>query len=169
MIKQKIKACSPFICKNNQRSSSKIGRVRAILVQRGKKAFNPIPRGVGIYVHPTTYQKFSPDTLFQGGSKYTQHSSFVITKHMKLVSGQKDSPTAHGRPPKSGGQLIFWSIFAAEPHDLRGSKHNQNLSFVIIEHMNLVSGHKNIPTARGRPPKSSWQLIFLLRFCLTIG
>ena len=45
--------------------------------------------GVGIYAHPTTYQQFSPETLFLGGSKYTQISSFVITKHMKFVSGQK--------------------------------------------------------------------------------
>ena len=35
-----------------------------------------------------------------------------------------------------------------------GSNYTLNLSFVITEHMKLVSCQKNFPTTRGRPPKS---------------
>ena len=56
---------------------------------------NPIP--------PTTFRQFSPDVRIWGGSNYTQNLSFVITEHLKLVSDQKNFPTARGRPPKSGG------------------------------------------------------------------
>ena len=34
-------------------------------------------------------------------------------------------------------------------------KYTQNLSFVIAEHIELVPGQKNIPTARESPPKSA--------------
>ena len=57
----------------------------------------------GIYAPPTTYRQFSPDVLIRGGSKYTQNLSFVITEHLKLVSGQKNLPMARGRLPKLGG------------------------------------------------------------------
>ena len=36
-----------------------------------------------------------------------------------------------------------------------GSKYTQNLSFVITEHIKLVPGQKNFPTARESPPKSA--------------
>ena len=36
-----------------------------------------------------------------------------------------------------------------------GSKYTQNLSFVITEHIKLVPGQKNFPTARKSPPKSA--------------
>ena len=39
----------------------------------------------------TTYRQFFPDVLIRGGSKYTQKLSFIITEHLKLVSGQKIS------------------------------------------------------------------------------
>ena len=45
--------------------------------------------GGGIYAPTTTYRQFSPDILIQGGSKYTQHLSFINAEHLKLVSGQK--------------------------------------------------------------------------------
>ena len=68
------------------------------------KFVNPIPRGGGgIYAPPTTFRQFSPDVLIRGGSNYTQNLSFVITEHVKLVSGQKNFPTPRRRPPKSGG------------------------------------------------------------------
>ena len=38
---------------------------------------------------PTTFWQFSPDILIRGGSNYTQNLSFIITEHVKLVSGQK--------------------------------------------------------------------------------
>ena len=66
--------------------------------------------GVGIYAHPTTYRQFSPEIFIRGGSNHTLNLSFVITEHLKLVSGQKNFPTSRGRPPKSGGELIFWSV-----------------------------------------------------------
>ena len=59
--------------------------------------------GGGIYAPPTTFRQFSPDVLIRGGSNYTLNLSFVITEHLNLVSGQKNFPTARGRPPKSGG------------------------------------------------------------------
>ena len=59
--------------------------------------------GGGIYAPPTTIRQFSPDVRIRGGSNYTLNLSFVITEHLKLVSDQKNFPTARGRPPKSGG------------------------------------------------------------------
>ena len=37
---------------------------------------------------------------------------------------------------------------------LGGSKYIVNLSFVITDHIKLVPGQKNLPTARESPPKS---------------
>ena len=51
----------------------------------------------------TTFRQFSPEVFIRGGSNYTLNLSFVITEHLKLVSGQKKFPTARGRPPKSAG------------------------------------------------------------------
>jgi len=42
-----------------------------------------------IYVPPSTFRQFSLDVHIQGGSKYTLNLSFVITDHLKFVSGQK--------------------------------------------------------------------------------
>ena len=42
-------------------------------------------------------------TTYMPGSKYTQNLSFVITKHLKLVSVQQNFPTARGRTPKFVG------------------------------------------------------------------
>ena len=38
---------------------------------------------------PTTFRPFSPQVLILGGSNYTLNLSFVITEHLKLVSGKK--------------------------------------------------------------------------------
>ena len=81
---------------------------------QSQSCFNPIPRGGRIYAPPTTFRPFSPDVLIQGGSNYTQNLSYVITEHIKLVPGQKSFPTARGSPSKSGGQLIFCSVFASK-------------------------------------------------------
>ena len=60
------------------------------------------------------FGNFFSDVLIRGVSSYTLNLSFVITEHLKLVSGQKNFPTAHGTPPKLGGQLIFCSVFASK-------------------------------------------------------
>ena len=74
------------------------------LEERKYLDLNPTPcGGGGIYAPPTTFRQFSPDVLIRGGSNYTLNLSFVITEHLNLVSGQKNFPTARGRPPKSGG------------------------------------------------------------------
>ena len=57
----------------------------------------------GIYAHPTILTHFSAELHDQGGFKYTQNLSLVITKHIKLVPGQKDFPTARESPSKSAG------------------------------------------------------------------
>ena len=57
----------------------------------------------GIYAPPTIQIHFLAELHDRGGHKYTQNLSFVITEHLKLVSGQKDLPTARERPPKLGG------------------------------------------------------------------
>ena len=44
--------------------------------------------GGDIYTAPTMHIHFSAEPHDRGGSKYTQNLSFVITKHLKLVSGQ---------------------------------------------------------------------------------
>ena len=63
---------------------------------------------------PTTYRQFSPDVLIRRGSKYTQNLSFIITEHIKLDLGQRNFSMPRGTPPKSGGQLIFCSVFASK-------------------------------------------------------
>ena len=50
---------------------------------------DPIPCGGEIYAPPTTFRQFSPDVIIRGGSNYTLNLSFVITEHLKLVSGKK--------------------------------------------------------------------------------
>ena len=46
---------------------------------------------------------FPYEAIVRGGRNYTLNLSFVITDHLKLVSGQKKFPKACGRPPKSAG------------------------------------------------------------------
>ena len=53
---------------------------------------------------PKAFRRTFPfEAMVRGGCNYTLNSSFVITEHLKLVSGQKNFPTPRGRPPKSGG------------------------------------------------------------------
>ena len=51
-------------------------------------------------------------------------------------------------PPPTTYQQFFPEVLIRE-----GSKYTQNFSFVIAEHIKLVTGHKNVPTTRERPPK----------------
>ena len=50
--------------------------------------------GGSIYAPCTIQIHFSAEPDDQGGTKYTQNLSFVITEHLKLVSGQKYFPMA---------------------------------------------------------------------------
>ena len=49
---------------------------------------NPISGGVR-HTCPTNQIYLPAESHDRGGSKYTQNLSFVITEHLKLVSGEK--------------------------------------------------------------------------------
>ena len=53
---------------------------------------------------PQAFRRTFPyEAMVRGGCNYTLNSSFVITEHLKLVSVQKNFPTARGRTSKFGG------------------------------------------------------------------
>ena len=69
------------------------------------KAFNPISAGgEGGDFTPQAFRRTFPyEAMVRGGCNYTLNSSFVITKHLKLVLVQKNFPMAHGRTSNFGG------------------------------------------------------------------
>jgi len=56
------------------------------MILRGMHLYHILRGGGGAYL---PLLQFKPDPHDQGGSQYIQNLSFVITEHLKLVSGQK--------------------------------------------------------------------------------
>ena len=66
------------------------------------------------HVSPTTFWLFFSQIFIQGGSNHTLNLSFVITEHLKLVSGQKKISYDAWKAAKVGWVVDFLLRFASK-------------------------------------------------------
>ena len=80
--------------RNQYEKKGNLGHLNPIYTGRG---------GGGISPPQAVRRTFRYEGKVRGSCNYTLNSSFVITEHLKLVSVQKNFPTARGRTLKFGG------------------------------------------------------------------